>query len=417
MSEAPQATTKRFGQLRSSTAGLPASFWWLWAGTLVTRAGTYVQPFFLLYLTGPRQMSLAAAGAVMVVWNVGGVLSQPIAGVCADRFGRRPTLAFGLFMSAAVVMSLAFVHTLPLLVTLVFVLGLVADVYRPAVTAAIADIVSERDQVRAYAIQFWAVNLGFTVAAASAGLLLSLGYTTLFVIDSLSTFAFGILIVRFVPETKPTTGHEPARIGDPLRLLASDKRLAVAALAILIYALIYLQVGIYLPLAVTGAGLGASVYGYLLALSGLLLIVGQPLTLGWISRAPLRRTMLPGMVLTGLGVAASAVCDRWWEFALSVCVWTVGEVITAGSGQALVAKMAPAHLRGRYGGILGLSWAVAGLLGPLVGTAGRTIPGAAAMTVCSIAGLVAAAGIGWVLTRVDHEPAPEHQEEQFAAGD
>ncbi|MFD0568172.1 MDR family MFS transporter [Kitasatospora gansuensis] len=371
------------------------------------RAGTYVQPFFLLYLTGPRHLSLATAGTVMVVWNVGAVLSQPIAGVCADRFGRRPTLAAGLLASAGVVMSLAFVRELPLLVGLIFVLGLVADVHRPAVTAAIADLVPERDQVRAYAIQFWAVNLGFTVAAASAGLLLSLGYTTLFVIDSLSTFVFGVLMVRFLPETRPATEHAPARIGDPVRLLTGDRRLAVTALAILVYALIYLQVGIYLPLAVTGAGLDASFYGYLLALSGFVLIVGQPLTLGWISRVPLRHTMLPGMALTGLGVAASALCRSPWEFALSVCVWTVGEMITAGSGQALVAKLAPAHLRGRYGGVLGLSWAVAGLLGPVVGTAGRTVPPVVATTACGAAGLLAAAGIGWVLTRTDRQPVPE----------
>ncbi|MDT4932374.1 MAG: hypothetical protein QOK11_266 [Pseudonocardiales bacterium] len=122
---------------------------------------------------------------------------------------------------------------------LVLILGTVADMYRPASMAAVADIVPEHDRQRAYALQFWAINLGFSVASTSAGLLLHFGFGVLFVLDAISTYA----------------------------------------------------------------GLGASVYGYVIAVNGVLIVVGQPLTLGVLSRWPRRVTLPLGMALVGAGVA------------------------------------------------------------------------------------------------------------------
>ena len=41
----------------------------------------------------------------------------------------------------------------------------------------------------------------------------------------------------------------------------------------LVYAMLYLQVNIALPLAVRAAGLSASVYGYAIAINGVLIVV------------------------------------------------------------------------------------------------------------------------------------------------
>ncbi|MDT4946017.1 MAG: hypothetical protein QOH14_2750 [Pseudonocardiales bacterium] len=89
------------GVLTAQTGGLPGPFWWLWLGTLVNRAGTFIEPFFVLYLTGPRHVSVQTAGIVLTVWGMGSLLSQPIGGVLTDRFGRRATLAASLTATAA----------------------------------------------------------------------------------------------------------------------------------------------------------------------------------------------------------------------------------------------------------------------------------------------------------------------------
>lgn len=397
-----EATTSGFRRvLFGFTGGLPAAFWWLWLGTLVNRAGTFIQPFFILYLTGPRHISVRTAGVVLAVWGVGSLLSQPLGGVLTDRYGRRATLAASLIATSVTLFSLSLVRGLLPIGVLVLVLGTVADMYRPASTAAVADLVDERDRTRAYALQFWAVNLGFSVAATSAGLLVHLGFGLLFALDALTTLAFGLLALRFVPETKPHSGEAHARILDPIRLFGTDRLLLIATVLVLVYAMLYLQVNITLPLAITHAGLHPSVYGYVIAINGVLIVVGQPLTLRWLANRPRRLTLPGGMALVGAGVAATGLCHRPWQFALSVVVWSVGEIGTAGSFQALITSLAPTHMRGRYAGSLGLAWGASGLLAPLVGTAGYAASPNLMWIVCLVIGLLSAAGQYWLLAAVD----------------
>jgi MFS family permease len=396
------------GLVAGQTGGLPTAFWWLWLGTLVNRAGTFIEPFFVLYLTGPRHVSVQTAGVILTVWGVGSLLSQPIGGVLTDRFGRRTTLAASLVATAAALFTLSFARGLVLIAVLVLVLGTVADMYRPASTAAVADLVPEHDRARAYALQFWAINLGFSVAAMSAGLLLHLGFGVLFMLDAATTLAFGLLALRFVPETRPHTEHEPARFGDPVRLLRSDRLLLVATTLVLVYAMLYVQVNIALPLAITHVGLHASVYGYVIAINGVLIVVGQPLTLRLLTSLPRRTTLPAGLGLVGVGIAATGLCHAPWQFAVTVVVWTIGEICTAGSFQALIASLAPAHMRGRYAGALGLAWGASGLLAPLLGAAGFAASPTLLWLGCLVAGLAAATGQYWLLGAIDRRQAAEN---------
>ncbi len=393
--------TARLG-LPAQLRGLPAPFWWLWLGTLVNRAGTFIEPFFVLYLTGPRHVDVRTAGVVLMVWGLGSTLSQPLGGYCADRFGRRATLAVALAASASMLLTLGVVRGLPAISVVVFVLGLVADMYRPAVSAAVTDLVPEPSRLRAFALQFWAINLGFSVSAVSAGLLLhQLGFGPLFVLDALTTLTFGLLTLRFVPETRATTAERPARLMDSYRLLLRDRLLAAATLLVLCYAILYTQVNLALPLAVRDAGLSSSVYGYAISVNGVLIVLGQPLTAGWVGRTSRRVTLPIGMALVGAGVAATGLCRTPLEFAASVLVWTIGEILTAGSFQAMVASMAPEHARGRYSGAVGLAWGASGLLGPLVGAGLYGWSRPALWVSCLLLGLIAGLGLRAVIARID----------------
>lgn len=378
--------------LRGVGGELPGGFWWLWLGTLINRAGTFIEPFFVLYLTGPRHVSVQTAGAVLTVWGVGGLLSQPLGGFLTDRFGRRSTLGISLTVTAATLFGLSFARPLWLITVLVLLLGTVADMYRPAASAAVADLVAEPMRTRAFALQFWAVNLGFSIASASAGLLLHLGFGTLFVLDALTTFAFGMLALRFVPETRPHSEERPARLLDPFRLFRTDRLLLAATLLVLVYATLYGQVSVSLPLAIRGAGLPASDYGYVVAVNGVLIVVLQPLTLRLLDRLPRRLTLPPGLAVVGAGMALTGLCSQPWQFGCAVAVLTLGEIATAGSFQALIASLAPPHLRGRYAGALGLAWGASGLVAPLVGASSFAASPGALWVGCLVLGVVSAVG-------------------------
>jgi MFS family permease len=173
-----------------------------------------------------------------------------------------------------------------------------------------------------------------------------------------------------------------------------------------VYAVLYGQVNIALPLAIKHVGLHPSVYGYVIAVNGVLIVVGQPLSLGLLHRWPRRLTLPAGMALVGAGVATTGLCHKPWQFAVSVAVWTIGEIATAGSFQALVASMAPAHMRGRYAGALGLAWGASGLVAPLLGAGSFALSPVVTWIGCLTFGLLAAAGQYWLLGQVEHRNSP-----------
>jgi MFS family permease len=51
-------------------------------------------------------------------------------------------------------------------------------------------------------------------------------------------------------------------------------------------------------------------------------------------------------------------------FLLAMVVITIGEMIVAPVGQALVAKFAPEEMRGRYMAVFGYSWGISFAIGP-----------------------------------------------------
>jgi MFS family permease len=68
----------------------------------------------------------------------------------------------------------------------------------------------------------------------------------------------------------------------------------------------------------------------------------------------------------------------------------VGEVLFASVSSAIIADLAPPHLRGRYGGLYGVAFSVAALLGPLGGSwllgIGAWLPWVTCAALCAASG-------------------------------
>ncbi|MCK2220584.1 MFS transporter [Actinomadura sp. ATCC 31491] len=351
--------------LRAQVAGLPRPFWALWGGTVVNRLGTMVMPFTGVYLTQSRGLSVAAAGLVMGVFGAGSLLSQPLAGTLADRIGRRATLSGGMLATAAALLALGYSATLPAILASMLVLGVVMDLYRPASSAMVADLVPPGERPRAYGLLFWGINLGYSVGMTAGGWLAGMGFLWLFWIDAVSSVVFAVLVWRAVPETRPEGARESAGgFGAVLR----DRVMVAFTLVVLGNALVYAQTMTMLPVAMTKvAGLSAAQYGLAMALNGVLIVVVQPLVSGWLGRRDPSRTFALGLAVMGAGFALTGYVTSTLGLAVTVAVWTAGEIVTAGIAGGIVAALAPAHLRGRYAGLFGLAWSAAAALAPLLG--------------------------------------------------
>ena len=366
MEVTPERSGSRLSQWWAGTsAGLPESFWYLLAGAFVNRLGYMVEPFLALYLAGPRNLGASTIGVVLAAFGAGAFASQPIGGYLADRFGRRSTLVGGMIGSAASFMLLASVRDLALIAVAACLSGLTIDLYRPAVSAMIADLVAPENRAKAFALLYWAINLGVAVAGVTGGLLAARSYWLLFSFDAATCLAFAVLIARKVPETRPARqAGEQGGYGQAVR----DGLLLTLGAAILLGTIVYLQSFVTLPLAVAADGLGPEAYGLIYAVNPVVVIVAQIGVLRVIDRLPGVPTLAISTVIMGVGFGLTAVASSVPFYMLTVVVWTLGEIGFNAVGPAMVADIAPAHLRGRYNGVFGMSFGAAALVAPLVGT-------------------------------------------------
>ncbi|QFG27520.1 MFS transporter [Actinomadura sp. WMMB 499] len=372
--------------------GFPRTFWVLWAGTLLNRLGTMVEPFLGLYLTTVRGLSLAQAGAVMALLGAGSLAGQFVGGVLADRIGRRATLTAATVGTGAAMLALGHARGLPALAASALALGLLLDMYRPASQAMVADLISPADRPRAFGLLFWAVNLGWAVAMVLGGTLARQGFLWLFWIDALTCAAFGVLVWRAVPETRAAPGRSGSGRGGYLRALRDRVMVAYVAVTLL-YTFVLMQGMTTLPLAMREDGLGPQAYGLAIAANGVLIVIVQPLVNAWLSRRDHSRVLVAGFVLVGVGYGLTAFASSVPAYTATILVWTCGEIVAAAVLQAVVADLAPDDLRGRYSGLFGTAWAGGFLLAPLGGTQLLGLGGPSLLwTTCLALALAAAAG-------------------------
>ncbi|MET7450803.1 MFS transporter [Streptomyces sp. NPDC005574] len=390
---------------RESVSGLPRAFWWLWISTLVNRLGAFVATFMALYLTLDRGYSASYAGLVASLHGLGGVVSSLVAGVLADRLGRRPTLLVAQASTAASVALLGFVHDPVAIAGVAFLVGMTSNASRPAVQAMMADIVRPEDRVRAFSLNYWAINLGFAVSSMGAGFVAEYSYRAGFLVEAGMTALCAVVVFLKLPESRPAVpvGKE-AVTGVGLGTVLRDGRfMSVVGLCFLV-ALVFQQGAVGLPVAMGEAGFTPADYGMAIGVNGVLIVVLQIPVTRLIEHRDPRRLLVVSSLLAGYGFGLTALAGSVGVFALTVCVWTLAEIVNAPTQTGLVVRLSPVHGRGRYQGVYTLSWSVAGLVAPLM--SGFVIDRFGAdwlWGLCALVGTAAAVGYGFLMRRLPDE--------------
>ncbi|MFF2011913.1 MDR family MFS transporter [Streptomyces sp. NPDC058195] len=410
----------------ASVSGLPSQFWWLWTSTLVNRLGGFVATFMALYLTLDRGYSASYAGLVAALHGLGGVVSSLGAGVMTDRLGRRPTMLIAQTSTALSVAALGFMVHPVAIAGVAFVVGMASNASRPAVQAMMADIVRPEDRVRAFSLNYWAINLGFAVSSAGAGFVAEYSYLAGFLGEAMMTLACAVVVFLKVPETRPERPAAPGRAGDKggaeeeIRLstvLRDGRFMSVVGLSFVI-ALIFQQGYVGLPVAMGADGFSSSDFGTAIAVNGALIVVLQIPVTRFIEHRDPRRLLIVSSLLAGYGFGLTAFAGSVGVYALTICVWTVAEIVNSPIQSSLVVRLSPARGRGRYQGMYTMSWAVAALIAPLM--SGMVIDRFGARWLwgaCAVLGTVAALGYGLLMrnlpasdgvTAAGGGPGPEH---------
>jgi MFS family permease len=298
---------------------LPRLFWMLWAGILINRLGTLIEPFLGVYLIAVRGFSVAAAGAVLAIYALGSMASQILGGWLADRLGRRATLTVGMLANGASLIALGYTTAAPAVIAMTFAAGATIDMYRPAAQALVADLIPAAERARAYGLISWAANLGFSAAMLAGGMLAQTGFRWLFWADALTCVAFAALAWRALPAAPARAvaqATQPRGFADVLH----DRVMAGFMLVVLGQTIVYQQGFTTLPIAMHAAGFPPRGYGLVMALNGIVIVIVQPLAGTWLGRHDQGLVIVAGNVLLG---AARVGAGIWVRAAVPIAAWPV----------------------------------------------------------------------------------------------
>lgn len=380
----------------SSYRGLPPAVWIVFAGTVVNRLGFVVVPF-LVYFLGDRGIADERIPAVLGALGVGGLVGPVLGGYLADRLGRRTTLLASLLGAAA---ALGLLYAAPgawTMAAAALLLGSASSAGLPPASSIVADATPPGLRQRAYALQYWGVNVGTAVAGVLGGFLAERGYGLLFAVDAATFLAFAVIVALRLPDVPRVAddggaGEEAGRAGAGYGVVLRDRLMLVVLVVLGVQLFVYSLTESVLALAVRDAGLPPTVYGTLAAVNAVVVVLLQPWAAARVARLPQLPALAASGALVTVGVAATGLAHDPLTFGLTVLVWSVGEVISGGIAAAVVADLAPADARGRYQGAFQWTWGV-GRFAALTGGVALYTAGPAVWWLTLGAGLAASAAV------------------------
>jgi MFS family permease len=341
---------------------LPPQARLLLAGTLVSKLGSFVVPYLTLVLRREFQLTAGEAGHLVAAWGIGSIGSVLAGGWLADRVGRRRTLLLSLGGGGALAVSMGFADSMEVLRPQLLLFGFLGDLYRPASTALLADVLPGHQRPSGFAAQRAIVNLGFFSGLALGGLLADADWRLLFWLDGATTLAFAGLVYAGIRETAPLLrgAAAPAVAAPPddgVRPWKDGVFLLLVATS-LAFSVLFASWQTVLPLSIVQRqGYDARVYGLLVGANGLL-IAAFEISIAEALRRRFRRLRVAsvGMLVIGVGFALTGMGWHWGWYLFTVCCWTAGEILTTPQKMSFLADWAPPAARGRYMAMMQATW-------------------------------------------------------------
>lgn len=280
----------------------------LFVARTISNLGNGIAPIALAFgILALPEGSATSLSIVLAAQAIPLVIMLPIGGVIADRLGRATVIAITDLILSGVVAVMAYLFitdnaTIPALVVLSFITGILNALWWPAYSGLIPDVVEDEFLQPANAYVSMAANAGLIGGAALGGVLVALvGSGFAIAVDAVSFFVAGLLVFSFRHASTPHVSGE-SMLGDlrhGWRVFLSFRWVVVvvASFSIIVMALYGAEQVMGPVFAVEqygGEKDGAKAWAAVLAVQAAGLLVGAIVA----SRIRIRRPMLFGMLTT-----------------------------------------------------------------------------------------------------------------------
>jgi len=350
-----------FNNYINTFKGLSHEVWWLALITLINRAGTMVIPFLSLYLTENLDFTLKDVGWIMSAFGLGSVVGSWLGGQLTDKIGYYKVMVRSLISTGVLFIALQFLNTFVSFCFGIFLVMLVADMFRPAMFVALSAYSKPENKTRSVTLIRLAINLGFSVGPAVGGIIITtLSYSGLFWVDGITCIlATGLLIKVLHPKK--------ARVLDTVKnenpsSAYHDKAFLIFLVAMVLFGIVFLQYFSTMPLYYKDIHhLTEFDIGILLGMNGFVIFLLEMPLIKWLENTNFTKSglMVFGTILLGISILVLNLTTWTGVLIIGMLFMSLGEMITFPFSNAFALDRAKKGNQGEYMALYSIAFSIA----------------------------------------------------------
>lgn len=357
---------------KASFSGLSRETWLLSIVMMFNRCGNMAVPFMGLYVTQSLHRSEVDAGLIITLFGVGSILGSATGGKLTDIIGFRPVQIWSSVISGLLFILFSTINNFSVLCILTVVISFFSDAFRPANFTAIANYAKEGTTTRSYSLNRLAINIGWSVGISLAGIIASINYKLLFIVEGAVSIGVGLSILFFLPKVKgfiKQAKENRSKLGivkpwqDPFYVQFILLTTVFITCAFLMFRVVPVFFKEQWHINEFAIGIILGLNGSVIALCEMILI----------SKIEKKRSPMFFIIIGAVFFASSYLLlsiPLIYHLAMAILVivvFTIGEMLVLPFINTVVISRSNEYNRGLYAAGYTLSWSVAQVVGPLAG--------------------------------------------------
>jgi len=361
-----------FNTYKTSFSGLSRETWLLSIVMMFNRCGSMAVPFMGLYVTQSLHRSEMDAGLIITLFGVGSILGSATGGKLTDMIGFRPVQILSSIIGGLFFIFFSTITHFSTLCVLAVVISFFSEAFRPANFTAVAHYAKEGTITRSYSLNRLAVNIGWSVGISLAGIIASINYKLLFIVEGGVSIIVGILILLFLPQVKGFIQKAKENainmvIMKPWKDVFYVKFILLTTVFITCAFLMFRVVPVFFK---EQWHINEFAIGIIIGINGSVIALFEMIMINKIEakRSPMFFIIIGAVLFSISYILLSAPVSYHLVAAVVVIIiFTGGEMFSLPFINTIVISRSNEHNRGLYAAGYTLSWSCAQVIGPLFG--------------------------------------------------
>ena len=308
----------------------------------------------------------------MVCFGAGSIIGSWLGGKLSDKIGFYKIMIFSLLTTGILLCFVQFITSFIGLCIGMFVLMIIADMFRPAMFVSLGAYAKPENRTRALTLVRLAINLGFAAGPALGGIIImGIGYAGLFWVDGATCIVAILIFWIKVKEKKKTAYRDKKHPGEVLtHSVFKDKPFWIFLFSCLVSGILFFQVFTTIPLYHKEQfNLTEFQTGILLTMNGLLIFFLEMPIVSYVERNKINKIKVVTWGCFLMAISLFLMLFNSWAGILIIMMlfMTFGEMFAFPFSNAVSLSRAPKGHEGRYMAIYTMSFSLAHILSAKMG--------------------------------------------------